>query len=140
MAYSPNDHISKLLPEDELVALTDDEGLGVPDQARVDEAVELADAEIDSYCAVRYSVPISPVPALLRKLSVDMAVHTLYSRAVMSMPEVRSERFHAALKQLEAISRGTLTLGVGEARTTQGAETNRTTDSSVFARDKMEGF
>lgn len=138
MAYSTIDDIKRLLPEDELRALTDDEGLGMVNQARVDEAVVSADAEIDSYCGTRYTVPVSPVPALLKKLSVDIAIHALYSRAVQSMPEVRSERYSAAVTQLESIAKGTLTLGVDGAG--EAAGTNKTSDSAVFTRKNMEGF
>ena len=142
MAYSTIDDIRKLLPEQELIALTDDESLGTVEQGRVDEAIAQADAEIDSYCAVRYSVPVSPVPAMLRKLSVDIAVYSLYSRTVQSAPEVRAERYRAAVRQLEGISKGTLTLGVEQAQSAEssGAETNKTSDESVFTRKGMEGF
>ena len=142
MAYSTIDDIRKLLPEQELIALTDDESLGTVEQGRVTEAIAQADAEIDSYCAVRYSVPVTPVPAMLRKLSVDIAVYSLYSRTVQSAPEVRAERYRAAVRQLEGISKGTLTLGVQEAEesASTGAETNKTTDAALFRRDRMEGF
>ena len=95
MAYSTIDDIRKLLPEMELLALTDDESLGTVEQGRVDEAIAQADAEIDSYCAVRYSVPVTPVPAMLRKLSVDIAVYALYSRAVQSVTGPRSGSLRA---------------------------------------------
>ncbi len=142
MAYSTIDDIRKLVPEDELTALTDDESLGAVDQGRVTEAIEQADAEIDSYCAVRYMVPVSPVPGLLKKFSVDIAVYSLYSRAVQSVPEVRSERYRSAVRQLEGISKGTLTLGVREAQPSEvtGAETNMRSDTAVFTRKGMEGF
>ncbi len=142
MAYSIIDDIRKLLPEEELVALTDDEALGAVNQGRVTEAIAQADAEVDSYCAIRYSVPVSPVPVLLRKLSVDIALYALYSRAVQSVPEVRAERYRSAIRQLEGISKGTLTLGVEQAQAadSSGAETNKTTDASLFRREKMEGF
>ncbi len=142
MAYSTIDDIRKLLPEEELIALTDDEALGAVNQGRVDEAIAQADAEVDSYCAVRYSVPVTPVPELLKKLSVDIAVYALYSRTVQSVPEVRAERYRSAIRQLEGISKGTLTLGVEQAQTadSSGAETNKTSDTSVFNRSGMEGF
>jgi phage gp36-like protein len=142
MAYSTIDDIKKLLPEEELILLTDDEALGSVNAARVSEAIAQADAEIDSYCAVRYTVPVSPLPELLKKLSVDIAVYALYSRTVQSMPEIRAERYRASVKQLEGISKGTLTLGVQDIASSEGteAEANNTTDSSVFTRKGMEGF
>ncbi|KKL24308.1 hypothetical protein LCGC14_2416610 [marine sediment metagenome] len=144
MPYSTLDDIKKLLPEDTLITLTDDEGLGQVDTARVDEAIAQADSEIDSYCGGRYSVPVSPAPAILKKLSVDIAIYTLYSRIVQEMPEIRTERYKTALKQLDGIARGTISLGVAAAPDPadqgSGAETNLDNDSQTFTRDKLEGF
>ena len=139
--YSTIDDIRALLPEDELLRLTDDEGLGSVDTARVDEAIARADADIDSYCGGRYSVPVSPVPQLLKKISVDLAVYDLYSRAVISMPEARGRRHRDALRQLEGIAKGLATLGTSEtpeqAESRSGAETNKPADTNVFSRDKL---
>lgn len=144
MPYSTLDDIQALLPEDVLLSLTDDEGMGVINQTRIDEAVAQADAEVDAYCGGRYVVPVDPVPDLMRKLSVDLAIYNLYSRAVQSMPDVRSERYRNAIRQLEGIAKGSISLGVatvpGPADTGSGAETNKATDTNVFSRDKMEGF
>ena len=143
MAYSTIDDIRALLPEDELLRLTDDEGLGSVDTARVDAAIARADADIDSYCAARYSVPVSPVPQLLRNISVDLAVYDLYSRTVISMPEARGRRHHDARRHLEGIAKGQATLGTQvppPGATGSGAETNKPTDTNVFSRDKLGGF
>lgn len=143
MAYSSLDDIKKLLPEETLIQLTDDEGLGVVNQTRVDEAIAQADAEIDSYCGGRYTVPFSAVPDIAKKMSVDIAIYNLYSRRVEQMPEVRAERYKNAIRQLEGISKGTISLGIDPAPTasTDGrAETNTETDERIFSRDKLEGF
>jgi len=144
MPYCTLDDIKALLPEDVLIQLADDEGLGVVNQTRVDEAVAQSDAEIDSYCGGRYQVPVAPAPELLKKLSVDIAIYNLYSRTVMTMPEVRGERYRNAIRQLEGIAKGLISLGVGStpepADSGSGAETNKPTDTNVFSRDKMEGF
>ncbi len=144
MAYSALDDIKKMLPESELVALTDDEGLDSINQDRVDEAIASADAEIDGYLGVRYSVPLGTTPALVKKLSVDIAIYTLYSRTVQSCPEIRTDRYKAAIKKLEAIAAGKISLGIAQepdpATPDSGAETNQSSSSQVFGRDKMEGF
>ncbi len=143
MPYSTVDDIKKMLPEDLIVQLTDDEATGSINQGRVDEAIEQADAEIDSYCAGRYAVPFGTVPDIVKKLSVDISIYNLYSRLVRDMPEVRAERYRSAIKQLEAISKGKISLGVDPAPTasTDGrSETNKPTDGNVFSRDKLEGF
>lgn len=143
MAYSSLDDIKKLLPEETLIQLTDDEGLGLVNQTRVDEAISQADAEIDSYCGGRYKAPLATVPDIVKKLSVDIAVYNLYSRHVEKMPDTRTERYKSAIRHLEGISKGTISLGIDPAPTasTDGrAETNTETDERIFSRDKLEGF
>lgn len=144
--YSSLDDIRKLLSEDALIQLTDDEGMGAVKQTRIDEAIAQADAEIDSYCGGRYSIPFpstgSGCPDIVKKLSVDIAVYNLYSRRVEQMPEVRAERYKGAIKRLEGISKGTIGLGVDPApsASTDGrAETNKA-DDNVFSREKLKGF
>jgi phage gp36-like protein len=141
--YSTIDDIKKLLPEEILVQLTDDENLGTVNQARVDEAIAQADAEVDSYCGGLYSVPFSTVPDVAKKLSVDIAVYNLYSRTVMEMPAVRAERYRNAIRQLEAISKGIISLGADPAPSAPNdstAETNKPKDTNVFTRNNLEGF
>ncbi len=143
MAYSTLDDIKKLLPEETIIQLTDDENLGVVNQGRVDEAIAQADAEINSYCASKYTVPFTTVPAIAKKISVDLAIYNLYSRKVDIIPETRAERYKNAIRQLEGISKGTISLGVdpAPAATTEGgAETNTTTSDRTFTKDSMEGF
>ena len=143
MAYSTLDDIKKLLPEETIIQLTDDENLGVVNQGRVDEAIAQADAEINSYCASKYTVPFTTVPAIAKKISVDLAIYNLYSRKVDIIPETRAERYKNAIRQLEGISKGTISLGVdpAPAATTEGgAETNITTSDRIFTKDSMGGF
>lgn len=143
MAYCTLEDMKKLVPEEDLVGLTDDEGLGPVNQVRVDEAIASADAEIDSYIGGRYRVPLSPVPGVVKKMSVDIAVYNLYSRRVEETPGARKDRYQSAIRQLELIAKGTVSLGAAElppAADTGGAETNKATDGNVFTRDKMEGF
>jgi len=143
MPYSTIDDVRELLPEAEIVRLTDDEGLGVAGVSRVSEAIAQADSEIDGYCGGRYSVPVQPVPDLLKKLSVDMAIYNLYSRAVLVMPGARAERYRNAVRQLEGISRGLVFPGAAAQPaddTGHGAGTNREAEDNVFRRSTMEGF
>lgn len=143
MPYCTLDDIKKLIPEEALIQLTDDEGLGSVNQARIEEAVVQADAEIDSYCGSRYSVPFDTVPEVVKKLSVDIAVYNLYSRRVEEAPAVRAERYRNAIRQLEGISKGVISLGIdpGPSASADGrAETNKPTGDQVFTREKLGGF
>jgi phage gp36-like protein len=61
MAYCEQSDIEKLIPEQELAELTADTG-STPDAEVVTEAIAKADAEIDSYLGVVYTVPLSVPP------------------------------------------------------------------------------
>lgn len=143
MPYCTLDDMAALLPGATLIELTDDEGSGVVDEDIVSEAVMQADAEIDSYCGGRYGVPLSPAPELIRKLSADIAIYHLYSRRVAQMPELRKERYRGAVRMLENIARGLVTLGPDTAAQDirhHEAETNKPTDTNTFSRGGLAGF
>lgn len=143
MGYCTLADIEKAVPEETVVQLTDDEGLGVVDQARVDEAIDQADAEIDAYCAARYKTPFSTVPDVVKKLSADIAVYNIYSRKMEDIPAARSERYKNAVRMLEGISKGTVSLGEDPApeASTEGQQTADITGADrTFSRDKLEDF
>lgn len=141
--YSALDDIKKLIPEDTLIQLTDDDGIGTVNQGRVDEAIVQADSEIDSYCGGRYSVPFATVPGIVKKISVDIAIYNLYSRRVEVLPETRADRYKNAIRQLEGISKGVISIGVDPAPSaaTQSSNTVQVeTSEKIFSRDKMTGY
>lgn len=142
MAYSTLDDIKKLLPELAIVQLTDDEDLGAVNLARVSEAIAQADAEIDSYCGGRYTVPFATVPDIVKKCSVDIAIYNLYSRKVEVIPETRAERYKNAIRQLGDIAKGIITIGEAEDDVPEagGVQINTTTDDRIFTKDTMGGF
>lgn len=144
MPYCTIEDIKKLLPEADLVQLTDDEGAGTINPQRLEEAIAQADAEIDAYLSGKYAVPLAPVPALVKKLSADIAVYNLYSRRLEQIPETRAERHRNAVRMLEGIARGTISVGAATAPTPSagagGPEATRTADERTFTKTTMEGF
>lgn len=143
MAYSTIDDLKKLLPKEAIIQLTDDEDTGDMNTTRINEAIAQADAEIDAYCGRLYTIPFSPVPDLVRKFSVDMAIYHLFSRRIEEMPEIRKERYQNAIRQLENISKGTMSLGEQpEPEQPAGGSvmTNKTYEDRVFTKDTMKGF
>jgi phage gp36-like protein len=110
--YSTKDDIFEQLNEAELIRLTDDTGAGQVDEAVVGRAVADADAEIEAYLGERYTLPLEPVPALVRKLSVDIALYNLYSRR-LAAPELRQQRYQEAKALLREAARGQVRLGEG---------------------------
>lgn len=142
MSYSGQTDILNQIDSTVLLQLTDDAGAGSIDADVVTRAIADADATIDSYCQDRYSIPLSPVPPKIRQISVDIAIYNLYSRrADMGMPEIRTDRNKEAIRFLEKVAEGKISLG---ADTPSPANTGNTVsiagNDRIFTRDKMSGF
>ncbi len=139
MAYSIQTDIEEQISQDELIELTDDAGSGSVDSSVVARAIADADAEIDSYCATRYSVPFDPVPVIIRKLSVDIAIYNLFARrSVLKVPEERQKRYDNAIRFLRDIAKGWISLGADAPSepATGKAKATRTKDDRIFTTGK----
>lgn len=117
--------------EDELIQLTDRDGSGGYDPATVGRALSDASAIIDGYVAVRYTLPIGNVPALLAGLCCDLARYALYADAA---PEIVKDRRDQALAQLRDISAGRLRLDVPVPAATPSGTVLATSCERVFSR------
>ncbi|MGE4402845.1 MAG: gp436 family protein [Desulfobulbus sp.] len=139
VAYCTLDDLTKLLPEDILVQLTDDDGIGVVNDSRIAEAIDTAGSEIDGWCAPKYVVPFDPVPALVKKCAIDVAIYNLYSRRVETIPETRSTRYKEAMRLLKDIATGLVRLETAqvEARRTEGILTVSAPER-LFPHDLLE--
>lgn len=112
--YCTLDDIKKLIPGDNILQLTDDDGMQAIDEPKVDECIQQADGEINPYLiSGDYDVPISPVPDLIKKLSVDIAIYNLYSRNISEViPDMRVKRYDDAVKTLQKIADGKIKLNI----------------------------
>lgn len=110
MAYNTPGDIQKLLPEETLIQLTDDDNTGTVRLGCVNEAIADADAEVDGYCGNVVQVPVTPPTRLVKKLALDIAIYYLFSRRE-NVPENRLAMYKNAVKTLEAIAKGSISLG-----------------------------
>ncbi len=110
MAYCTLDDVKEQIDEVRLIQLTDDEGFGTVNEGRVARAIADADEEINGYAGSRRTVPLDPVPAVIRKYSVDIAVYNLYGRRDR-VPDSRAERYRNAVRFLEQVAMGKISLG-----------------------------
>src|SRR3989338_6466970 len=146
MPYCSKTDILNFLPQDELTQLTDDDGNRVEDAGILDSVISSADATIDGYLQVRKaSVPLSPVPNLIRDFSIAITIFYLHSRRGIefSTEDIKRLRYENAIKTLEKIAEGKLSLGEGSSSAqteTGGPKTNKTSDNRVFTRNTMEGY
>lgn len=143
MAYTALDNIVNQISENTVIQLTDDYQSEAVDGDRVSEAIANADAVIDGYCAGRYVVPFNPVPAIIAKCALDMAIYNLYARRVETMPEVRDKNYANAIKLLSSIAKGEVLLN-GTTTPPPSPTTARsgmtTTQPRQFTRDILRGL
>ena len=110
MIYASQADITELYG-DRILYVADRDGDGVPDVPAIERALAEASAEIDSYLATRYALPLPDGTDLsvLRKLCVDIAVYTLaLSRDVLT--DEIAKRHENALASLKRLAKGEQTL------------------------------
>lgn len=141
MAYCTQSDIVEQLDEDILIQLTDDADAGTVDADTVTRAIADADAEIDSYCGVRHSVPFATVPDIILKYSVDIAIYNLYARR-KGAPDYRKERYDNAIRFLKDVAAGRASLGEDDpdAPPMDTHTPDISSNTRIFTRDKMSGF
>ena len=144
MPYCTLDDLKNHIPEANIIQLTDDEGLGTVNQARVDKAITTADSVIDGYLRGRYTLPLLTVPELIKTIAIDITVYKLYERRLdLEMPEAMSNRYRNAVKLLDQIQKGLIKLGIESPETGPGQghyKTNKTTEGRTFSKDILDKF
>lgn len=140
--YCTLDDLKSRIPEDILIELTDDEETGAVNPERIDAAIKDATDEVNGYCQARYPVPFSPAPGYVRKLAADIALYNLFSRRGYdedSADKSIIDRYRAAVRALENIAKGVITLGEpSPPPASDGTDINH--PPRVFSRDKLGGF
>jgi len=114
--------------------------LGAEDTARIQDAVDEAQAEVDSYVMMRHTLPLPSVPASLKSATVDLAVYRLVLRRGYDQEadsEFRLAR-NDAIDWLKQLAAGRASLGVQSPAKDMGAEIDSA--DRVFSRDGMKVF
>ena len=111
MSYATIQDVIARYGDDLLLILTDRDGDGAADMDVVDQALQDAAAEIDTYLAAKYQLPVTTtVPALVR-VSVDIVVYRLAADRSTGTDEQR-KRYEDAVSWLTKVSRGDVSLGL----------------------------
>ncbi len=151
MAYSTVDDVLSNIKEQLLNDILGDEYIEDLEERKeklvplAEKAIEEADAEINGYLAKRYSIPLSPVPKILNKFSVDVAVYNLVSRRGIDESDREKTvltRYQSVIRFLTAVAEGKLALGVETESVEAAAVTGFQLHSSerLFSRDSMRGW
>lgn len=116
MPYASQQDLIDRFGEDELIVAADRDRDGEIDAGVVETALEDASAEIDSYLAQAYRLPLATTPRLIQRLCVDIAFHRLSPEADTAT-EHRRTRYDEAVSLLKKLAKREVTLGLPEAPT-----------------------
>lgn len=133
--------IQSQLRDDVIIRLSDDDNLGQIDTTKVDASIASSSSEIDGYVQMRYPLPLSTVPPILKKLSADIAIYNLFSRRGFdesTADKVVVDRYKGAIRFLEKVATGAVTLGVQAPK--PESTINMQTGDRKFSRGSMKGY
>jgi phage gp36-like protein len=152
MSYaSPDDMIARY-PNRDLVQLSnEDPAQTTVNVAAVQQALNDAAAEIDGYLESRFALPLVDPPAVLSRLTCDIAMYRLQSlRPLHDLADAR-KRYEDAVGLLVRVARGEVTLGLaadnveaaqaaGAVVTQAGGDSSGQLPARIFNRGSLKGF
>lgn len=168
MDYCTSDDIEIQIGKNSLVQLTNDDNTQqTVDSVVVEEALIYSSTLIDGYLRGKYNLPLNtqaclpalngvsetdtvsslqPLPAsrfpLLRVIAIDICIYRLYSRRIYTdMPETISENYKNAIRTLEQLKKGVITLETSEStevKTSGEYRTNKTELDRLFNKRMMK--
>lgn len=139
MPYADLDDATDLYGEDYVLSSVDRDDDGNPDVEALRAALGQASSEMDSYLGVRFTVPIAPVPQLLVRYCVDIAIYQLAPDAGSYTDEKR-RRYEDAIRWLQAVAAGKAALPVTPpTEDTQQPVPEMVSSTRLFTRTKLGG-
>lgn len=113
MAYAVFQDALDLYGRDYVLTSIDRDDDGTPDLTSLTAALDQASSEIDSYLRSRYPVPLDPVPSLVKRYAIDIALY-LCSPDPAAATDEKRRRYEDAIRWLEKVAEGKLSLGAEE--------------------------
>lgn len=137
MDYCTSDDIEIQIGKNSLVQLTNDDNTQqTVDSVVVEEALIYSSTLIDGYLRGKYNLPLNTHFPLLRVIAIDICIYRLYSRRIYTdMPETISENYKNAIRALEQLKKGVITLETSESievKTSGEYRTNKTELDRLF--------
>ena len=142
MPYASVDQLKAVIPDTDLALLTDFAGGETASDARLDQALDDATAEINTYIAKAFPLPLADPPHILVVICRDLAMHRLYvnlGHAENPFDALRA----AALFTLKGIAAGRVSIGDdGDGETERTSPGVAMTDGPErqLTRDSLKGF
>lgn len=139
--YATADDMVRKFGRSEVLSLADPEDTGEIDAAILDGALTDASAEIDTYLGGRYRLPLDPMPPHLATICCNIARYMLTGDERLETSAI-DERYKAAVRYLELVASGKVTLGPTEDGITPSADgdVQFVQGTRVFARHGSGAF
>ncbi|MEX0732846.1 MAG: DUF1320 domain-containing protein [Aquisalimonadaceae bacterium] len=136
MPYATQQNIIDRYGQDVLLLAADRDGDGQVDSEAVDQALADADAEIDTYLAAKYALPLAVVPDVLVRLAVDIALFRVEATADV-ISEERRQRYKDAVALLARMARGEVSLGLPDPPVSANGAVHISSEKRRFNRRSM---
>ena len=141
MSYATKQDMIDRFGETELVQITnpEDRSAETINDARLNQALADADAEIDGYLIGRYTLPLASTPVVLKRSACDIARYYLYDDRAT---EQVTKRYDGVVTFLKSVAKGDIALSLIEAQedTPAAAGVEIAADPRVFTRDSLKDY
>ncbi|EON13084.1 gp436 family protein [Pandoraea sp. SD6-2] len=141
MSYASREEMIERFGELEVIALTDRDCQRQIDNGVLDYALEDASAEMNTYLAARYQLPVKTHARFLAGLCCDIVRYRLSGSCTCETDPVRV-RYKDAIRFLERVADGAATLGLDVTDTEIQAENTVQFDlgTRIFSDSDRGGF
>lgn len=146
MPYCTSYEIIQVIPEIDLIQLTDDANTSVNYEV-LNAAINFAETTINSYLRSRYTLPLIEIPELIKVFAIDLTIYRLHSRRMIrEMPESIINSYKNVITELGKIQKGIVSLGLeSEAEDAQIAGhrefiSNKTSQDRLFSKEVLDGY
>ena len=143
MPYAVQADLEQRFGIDAVLTASDRNGKGEINVPIVTLALSDATAEIDTYLAAKYDLPLTTVPSILARICSDVAMYRM-SADIGALTEEKRTRFEDALAWLKDVAKGTASLGLAndDAVVLDIPQTSVAMDAGarLFTRSKLGGL
>jgi len=143
MRYLTRPAIDAAIPANTLIELThDDPAATAPDEGVLAAVVDSCEELVDGYLRGRHDLPFENVPSIVRSLALDLVRHALYLRRPEgAVPETIKSSYANAIKLLETIRDGRITIGNQDGKPTpEPGKIRVRARKQQFAGNEWEGW
>ncbi len=133
--YITSSDIERVISKKEVVDLLNDANRNVTItdgiiSNLIDEIITEAEDLVNGYLRGRYDTPLSTVPSIIKRITLNVFRYYLYDRRNISIPQNIVDSYDESVSQLENIRKGLLDLGI--------ENTSSTKDGSFFIKINKE--